>query len=373
MANRQDPIIDFAARLLELITGASTTSTYKYALLMTLVDLCQENVGDSDGPRGSVTTRQIAQKVAELYWPQTRPYHTGTILRQLNNRGVSGLVDRISDFRLQLSIQGQRTVYSARVENPVAYEELLDRIEWTYIQYPIPLLQNVGGRSTSLLYTVSWDSSVRKGEVRRYQRGTENGEAQGAFDNRIQFLPGVEEYLASLSGLLRPLIRREWARFVSLSNSNESDDLEGFLFDPSREDLSPVRGPLIELQEGRCFYCDGNLGRSADVDHFLPWSKCGDDQLMNLVAAHPKCNNKKRDHLAGQIHLHRWRDRGIQNSSELRTIGEELNWPVSNGRSWRLSRAIYLRLPPHSLLWIHGDQFEEFDWNCISTILKDVA
>jgi hypothetical protein len=38
--------------------------------------------------------------------------------------------------------------------------------------------------------------------------------------------------------------------------------------------LERVRGPIIELQAGRCFYCAERLarraGQTAEVDHFHP-------------------------------------------------------------------------------------------------------
>src|SRR5213080_2876385 len=50
-----------------------------------------------------------------------------------------------------------------------------------------------------------------------------------------------------------------------------------------------MRGPIIELQEGRCFYCAEGLasraGQTPDVDHFIPWSRYPDDGLENLVVA----------------------------------------------------------------------------------------
>ena len=71
-------MIDFAVRLVELITTASTTSSYKYALLMALVDLCQENAGHAGGPVGRVTTRQVATTVLGLYWaPDPAPRVNG--------------------------------------------------------------------------------------------------------------------------------------------------------------------------------------------------------------------------------------------------------------------------------------------------------
>ena len=73
-----------------------------------------------------------------------------------------------------------------------------------------------------------------------------------------------------------------------------------------------MRGPLTELQAGACFYCGLRLGGRADVDHFIPWSRYADDGLDNLVAAHPACNNSKRDFLVSAEHVEHWAAR-LQN------------------------------------------------------------
>ena len=89
---------------------------------------------------------------------------------------------------------------------------------------------------------------------------------------------------------------------VARMNRLPEAELERFLFGWERIPLDPVRRPLRELQENRCFYCDGRMAGAADVDHFIPWSRYPDDTLDNLVAAHPRCNNSKRDFLAAVDH-----------------------------------------------------------------------
>ena len=366
------PMVDFASQLLELISSANATSTYKYALLLALVDLCQESVGQQGGPTGSVTTRQVAQRVLEIYWPQVRPHRsTGRVLRQLNATSQNGITDYIADFRSGLDGRAQRTPHTARSAAPVEFETLLDKIEWTFIRYPIPLLQQIGRQSVQLVYAISWDDKVSKRSVSSYQRMLRDSDYHGErrFDNAIRFLPYVEAYLARLSNLLRPLIRREWTRFVATRNGDELEDLDEFLFDATREDLLPVRRPLIRLQEGKCFYCRTELRRNVDVDHFLPWSRCADDQLHNLVAAHSGCNRAKLDHLAGLRHLRRWKHRTLNCAEALSDIGDRQSWPADGDRSQALARSLYFRQSPDSLLWLAKDEFENCDPRGVAEIL----
>lgn len=63
----------FTGKLLELLQYGGFTSTYKYAVLLGLLDLCVEFNTRGDAPT-VVTTNQLAHKVIEIYWPQTWPF-----------------------------------------------------------------------------------------------------------------------------------------------------------------------------------------------------------------------------------------------------------------------------------------------------------
>jgi hypothetical protein len=59
--------------------------TYKYAVLLGLTDACMEQVAANGAAPDMITTRQLAEKVLELYWPQTVPYaglEGAAVLRQ---------------------------------------------------------------------------------------------------------------------------------------------------------------------------------------------------------------------------------------------------------------------------------------------------
>ncbi len=41
----------------------------------------------------------------------------------------------------------------------------------------------------------------------------------------------------------------------------------------------------MEIQEGRCFYCERRLGGAPHVDHLVPWSRYPVDLGHNFVVA----------------------------------------------------------------------------------------
>ena len=140
---------------------------------------------------------------------------------------------------------------------------------------------------------------------------------------------------------MRPLFYREWAVRVAKLNSLPEAGLESFLFDVDRASLNAVRKPLRDLQDDRCFYCDGRISGRADVDHFIPWSRYRDDGLDNLVPAHGKCNNSKRDFLASADHVEHWAERTRARDADLTALARACSWPRDRERSTAVARAVY--------------------------------
>lgn len=69
-------------------------------------------------------------------------------------------------------------------------------------------------------------------------------------------------------------------------------------FKPSADDVRKIK---CDEQDGRCFYCESEIthyskkSNSLEIDHKLPRSRNGSDDLDNLVAACRACNRSKGD------------------------------------------------------------------------------
>ncbi|PRP97551.1 HNH endonuclease [Enhygromyxa salina] len=352
MAAQSDDTIAFATQLLELVHRADTTTSYKYALLIALTELAVEGHGRAG--KGELTTRQLATRVLELYWPQARAFHGGEHLRQLGGRGKS-IVDHIAEFRASLDGGASSPQLAARRDRS-GYERLLDRLEWLLIRNPIPRLQRLGKQPLDLLYdSLSWPEEPPKRPITAYQRALADGDDElREFDNRITLHEGVGAKLATLAPLLLPLVRREWTRFVARRNLARCKEaqLEDFLFAPSREQLGKLRPGLTRLQDRRCFYCDEALTARSEVDHFLAWSRCGASAIDNLVIAHSACNGDKSDLLVARHHLDRWIDRLDRRRDDLRELAERRHWYAEPGRIGALVRASYDGLGQTTPLWV---------------------
>jgi 5-methylcytosine-specific restriction endonuclease McrA len=93
-------------------------------------------------------------------------------------------------------------------------------------------------------------------------------------------------------------------RQQNLEVLGETADLNEFLFGSERAALAVVRPVLLDIQRGRCFYCQAPLTPAAThVDHFIAWARYPVDLGHNFVLADSKCNSQKRDRLPACDHL----------------------------------------------------------------------
>lgn len=79
---RERGAIALAERILELLAHGDKAATYKYALLLALLDWALEN-HPRLGENRDLTTRELALRIIALYWRQTDYYEKGQLsLRQ---------------------------------------------------------------------------------------------------------------------------------------------------------------------------------------------------------------------------------------------------------------------------------------------------
>ena len=343
--------IPFLEKLVQVLAQGGFSATYKYAVLLGLIDLCVE----AGHPPTSVTTAQLARRVVELYWPQVRPYPaTQGVLRQ--NRGSLGkIAERVLAFRQSCPdlISPPRTGPGS----PDSFNALLADVEWKLVEMPLPRLQRVGGGEERFIYEINWQEGVPEGRFRRSQRGDGT-----AFDNRILFQPGAAESLVALGAVIRPLVQQQWLVMVRSINALPEAELDTFLFGAERVALGALQRPLRLLQGGRCFYCCGSLATGpSEVDHFLPWSRYPDDGLDNLLLAHDSCNLKKLHFLADLDFGRRWQERSVGESLRLDEIAGAARWARDRQRTFGVVASVYQGVPDGVRLWSGGDRLRRVD------------
>ncbi len=251
--------IAFAEKVLDLLDQGSFTATYKHAVLLALMDLVLERSGAEGRPPTSIATSALAEKIVESYWPHTLPFSgsAGTSVLRQNTSGQAEIVSLIKRFRERNAPDPSTPLFEARLAAPEAWERLICDVEWKLIQMPLPRLQVVGATPLPFIYDIHWDQDVRRSDA----FGPD-------FDRRLVLKEGVADHLLRLSGLLRPLIQREWTAMVSRINRELIPDsqLEAFL-------LRSRRVPADRLRPGLRGTAGGTLLLLRQADR--RWSRRG--------------------------------------------------------------------------------------------------
>jgi hypothetical protein len=324
-------------QVMALLEEGPAVSTYKPALLVALLDAA--HLADA-GQRLAVEV--LAERVLELYWPQTLPCpETERLLLQNQQGGQATIVEDLRRLRDLTGLGSHKLPVAARRHE--LWPTVLDRTERTLAQWPIPRLHVPFDR---FLFDFDWPGDKRTWRVDRYRSSSQS----------IQLHPGVADGLVALRPLLRPFVLRWWSDKAAQLNGDLASvrsraDFDAHLFGRDRIRLDRVAEMLLDLQLGDCLYCGRRLGSERQVDHFVPWSMSGDDGLDNLVVACARCNNAKRALLAGPRHLASLLKRNAERDRDLDAIAEERSWPRDTDWSAGHRRVAYLRTPELRMLW----------------------
>lgn len=360
--------IGFAERVLTLLDEGAYNTTYKFAVLLGLMDLVIEKSNKDGSLADMVTTRQLAEKVIEIYWNHVAEY-SGMNEEPLQGKsGQAEIITRIKNFRARSAFS---TLFKSKTANNKKYEMLVDYVEKKLVEMPLPRVQYFGNQENRFIYDIGWSKSSPADlrDVTAYQKGNDSG-----FDNRIHLLPGVADYLVNMNGLLRPLIQRTWAMEVAKINKLEESRLEKFLFGAQRAGAAKLAPDLRELQKNNCFYCGkpfGSSGKVPEVDHFIPWARFPNDGLANFVLAHAVCNGSKSDHIAAVDHFAHWMERNHSETelSDLRQIAKAHNWELMDFDSVNIAKVLYMRLQKDVELLKDVQAYREIDLLAVSNVI----
>ena len=336
-------------RVLAVLDEGRRSATYKPALLLALVELAVERV-DGMAPL-ELPLDDIADRVMELYWPQTRPHAAAEGALRQATTASSRIIDALTGLRLATGAAVNEALGHVRIGHADAYSSARDKIARALALQPIPRLQRPGGGGAAgeyprFLYD-DHDFASEKGWLRR-------GESPV-----VRLLPGVADALARAAPLLRMATQDVWVREVAAINKmqTQEQELRSFLFGADRIGLHKVADGLRDMGVAECFWCERSLGNAVEVDHVIPWSHYPNDDLFNLVLADRECNNNKRDRLVTGELVERWTQR---DQRALKELAGELQWPFAPRRSGLVASSAYRYLPEGMPVWAGRDQLRVF-------------
>jgi hypothetical protein len=343
--NRPSPAeqIRFIANIERLLADGSFVASYKYALLVSLVDLAIER-GSDDNAELTLPVSAIAEKFIEVYWRQSVPYAAagagaGGLLLHQNKGTQAKAVLLLAQFRKHAS-----TLPAARRSKQ--WTTLVRRVALLLDDMPLWKLQRIGHEYVEFLYRA------------------------GPRPDQITLLPGVASHLRQRAPLIRRLAQSEWLSFLLARSQNRpvlgnAVGLSEFLFGNDRAALGlRLAKPLACLQDGKCFYCHEPVPAPV-VDHFIPWSLYPRDLAHNFVAAHATCNSRKSNLLGGELFLGQWAEFVDRRDADLSALGSNIGMLVDRPTSIAVARWSYEQAEQAGAeVWLGGAQYSKLsrDW-----------
>jgi diadenosine tetraphosphate (Ap4A) HIT family hydrolase len=287
--------VEFLTHLQRLLDAGSFSTTYKYALLLSLADLAVEQ-GRDDMSELELSTDAISEKLIEIYWDHSSPFVVPPGPPPAET-GAPPPAPKTGRIRTEKIVGLLAPVYGqvdgklpALRSDAAAWATLVKAVRTLVQSTPLWKLQTVGDARRDFLFP-----SVGRG-------------------SQITLRPGVAFCLRRFHGVLGSLVRGAWVDWVRNQGREivgDAADIEEFLFGSRRERLSKVVPVLFELQKGRCFYTGKELARpeQGEPDHFIPFARYSRDFAHNLVLVSKRALADKSDHLAAEDHLSAWAER----------------------------------------------------------------
>ncbi len=305
--------LEFLGKLQRILNEGQFTASYKYALILAIAELSVEKTNCEDGSL-HLPLEEIADRFIGLYWRQAAPFAGRSFLHQ--NAGQQASV--VTKIR---GLQGRVPTLSAARRHR-EWPTLVRSIARLLVQMPLWRLQRVGADKLDFLYE------------------------ETIIDEGIVLRPGIADCFRQQFTVVQALVQMVWLSFIQRLPANRpvlgsTGDLADFLFGSERSGLSAIVSGLRDLQNGECFYCQGRLQQTVEVDHFIPWSRYPRDLGHNFVLAHGSCNQDKRDMLAAPVHLARWVERNDNDNAALRQIFDEARFMYDTDASLTVAEWSY--------------------------------
>jgi hypothetical protein len=344
-----DPL-QLGQRVVSILNTGRRETTYKLATLWALLDHCVQNLPTEHEAALDITIDDLAKGVIRIYWRQLLSFVVSANsdspkqdfeLRQSNNP-TALILEAIKRLRHGAGTETAEIppATAERRLGKTRYEEGVEEVGRLMCREPLRRLQeipdiNEEGTQDYFLFDASWmDKSIGR------KRIDEHG-------NKIRLHEGVAFALASLDGLLKPVLETLWVEDVLRRNpSAEYLQLKNHLF--GQDPRIPLGKVSVELKRRSelCFYC--NKRQATVVDHVLPRWRVGIDGLANLVQACELCNSNK----SGLLPDPRYVEEALTRKSEyLKQIEDKLDWPLEWNLVRMTARGLYLS-EPKSPAWL---------------------
>ena len=314
--------------MIELILNdGKKSSTYKYALLLGIVDYVIEN--PLENPMNNfhyIPLIYLAKQFLAYYFPLTlKEIRQGTYSGSNMGIAIATYIDsffqiakekKLFSFSLIIPDNINRLI-SFIDENdkmPIELIRTLIEIRNTILKLPVKHIRNIGNTKISFFSILTENISI----FESYEKHRISGISSKFYDkekpsNRwMDLLSNEKCYLffsnqtyleiSKIRFWLRDVLIKRWAQeCIRLDVDLNHPDLLS-IFDmwkaiPERDYsiIKKYRQLFIENKITKCIYCQKECNNNFEIDHLFPWSKFPVNSFWNLYPACKSCNKKKLD------------------------------------------------------------------------------
>lgn len=308
-----------------ILTEGDISSTYKYALLSSILDYVIEN--PLEKPQNNfhfVPIFYLARQFLGYYHPlvlegirQGYSSHseTGIAIEGI----ITNFIKKVSDKSYySFSLQEPKNTFFlySSIENQELSKEvlyLLHEIRQIVLDQPIRFVNNVKGEKLSLFgvftkgisFQYSSEEHIDAG-LRLYKRHIKDIKLWPELleQDKCRVFIGHQTYqeLSRFRFLLRDVVLKRWAQ-VSNEKMNCGDPTLLSKFDlwksPQEREThltSKYKQLYREIGLNNCVYCGKKIsGSNYHLDHLIPWSRLPVNRFWNLYPACQSCNLEKSD------------------------------------------------------------------------------
>jgi len=305
-----------AAQIERVLSQGQMSSTYKLAVLRSLVDFVIEHPArEAQNGFHFIPVVELARRVLTYYWgpsllgiaqgPGGNPPVIPRVVNELatSDLDIPGVMGRAAEGGFAV---GELILNAAELPRQIV--ATLVKVRKTLLAQPLQYIHNVAGE-TEQLFSLWTEEGISPGapyEDHRKAALSGGRKLRGATSwlellrrehCQVVFSARSYEEIAELRYWLRDAIIIRWVRECErFGDKGAHVPVHAFELFPMERDNERV-ALLKQLYRGlgkeRCLYSGEALGRTFDLDHLLPWSRFPVNLFWNMVPATPKANRGK--------------------------------------------------------------------------------
>ena len=184
--------LKFLKHIQQILQSGTFTSTYKFALLISITRLAIEQ-GQDTGAALHLDYQDIAEKFIDLYWKQSLPFQFNQYEPFTIHQSTGKQAKIISEIQ---NAQQQFKTLAALRKDQFHWNQLRKVVAATVKQMPVVYLQNLNGQTVEFLYHLQ-DSK-----------------------QSLKLLPKVMYCLRQFSEIIEELCQKRWIDFIRLNKQN---------------------------------------------------------------------------------------------------------------------------------------------------------